>query len=81
MINLSGLWWSTDVLMNHKPLPPEPKKKRVEGDFKERLEREMNGQRIQSEGRAGADSEPRSLCQISEREGSLADLPHHEGDH
>lgn len=64
MINLSGLWWSTDVLMNHKPLPPQPKKKRVEGDFKERLEREMNGQGIQSEGEPGTASLPWSLCEV-----------------
>mgnify|MGYP006974416117 CR=1 FL=1 len=80
MINLPGLWWSTDVLMNHKPLPPEPKKKRVEGDFKERLEREMNGQGIQSERESGTASLPWSLCEIQARERDCSFGSDHSGD-
>ncbi len=45
IVNLSGLWWSTDVLMNHKPLPPEKKPKKAESDFEERLQREIKNER------------------------------------
>ena len=45
IVNLSGLWWSTDVLMNHKPLPPEEKPKKTDSDFEERLQREMKNER------------------------------------
>ena len=81
IVNLSGLWWASDLLMNHKPLPPEPQKKKQEGDFAERLEREMNGQRIQSEGEPGRHFEYGGLCTVSEWQRGLADLSDSEGDH
>ena len=45
IVNLSGLWWSTDVLMNHKPLPPEKKPKQTDSDFEQRLQREIEHER------------------------------------
>ena len=80
IVNLSGLWWASDLLLNHRPLPPEPQKKKQEGDFAERLEREMNGQRIQSEGESGTDSLPWSLCEIQARERDCSFGFDHSGD-
>jgi hypothetical protein len=43
-MNISGLWWATDVLNGQKPIPPIPPEKKVEG-FQEILDeaiREVN---------------------------------------
>jgi hypothetical protein len=45
IVNLSGLWWASDMLMSHKPLPPEKKPKKAESDFEERLQREIKNER------------------------------------
>ena len=43
-MNISGLWWATDVLRGQKPIPPTPPEEKVEG-FQEVLDnaiREVN---------------------------------------
>ena len=43
-MNISGLWWATDVLNGQKPIPPTPPEEKVEG-FQEILDeaiREVN---------------------------------------
>ena len=37
-MNISGLWWATDVLNGQKPIPPTPPEKKVEG-FQEILDK------------------------------------------
>ena len=47
LMNISGLWWATDVLNCQKPIPPTPPEKKVEG-FQEILDnaiKEVNNDR------------------------------------